>query len=415
MKLKNRKKLLSILSIAVLFFLTNYFLFFRTEFDKFMISEVNSYTIVDKSLFYFFTPADANENKTFQKISSNIKKAVLLNFDQRFNPKLVDYNRTLLLFNTGLYNAAFGFKFYDYFEKNEKIWVLKDKYLKTFQNLGFINEGEKVYVKKHGKNYIMGKNLALMKFYDKEFEKKNLNEKLVDAYKKGYVLGEDLSKEKRFGLTTDIAKGNISFENGKVKFVYEVYFKDKTELNRFSSSTQKTLAKYYNNEGLYFDVEGFNPLAFLIFLYSIDYNKQEEAVKNVNWKTIVDEASSEFYFIPDKNAVLIEHKDSEFRSFLFNIITDKKDGAYILGNQKLYVKGNFIHINYEFKENNEDLIKPDIFLKGRIRSKQLLGYFGLATEKLTNAYVDLEGKIDDGFIEISAEMDADVYKKYLQE
>lgn len=415
MKLQNRKKLLSILIAIILFTFTGYLMFFKTNFEKFLISEVNSYVVVDKNLFEFLTPKNSSENKKFKKLIVNIKKAMILSFDQGFNPKLVEYEKSILLFNTGTHDLSFNIKLYEYFEKEEDLWILKDRYIKNFKELGIVNDGEKIYLKKYGRTYILGKNLSLIKYYDKSYKKSRLNEKLIETYKEKYNIAQDLSKEERFGLKTYVSKGQVTLEDSKIKFLYRVYFKDKKDLDNFYINKNKTVAKYYENDGLYFDISGLKPLTFLIFLYSIEYEKQNENIKKVNWKRIIDEANSEFYFIPDKNAVLIENKDSEFINLLFNVVTEKENDAYILGNQRLYITENFLHINHKFEKNNKNLIEPDVFLKGRVRSKQLMGYFGLNTEKFTNIYVELEGRVKESYIEISAELDADTYKKYLQE
>jgi len=410
-KLQSRKKLIYIFSIIVLVVSTGYFLFFRDSFEDFMISDTDSYFVVDKNLKGLLTTDQDNFDNTFFRVH----KGILLSFDETFNPQLINYNKSLYLFNPGFYTGTFNIKLFEMFEKEDDYWVLKDEYSETFRNLEMIKGREKVYLKKYGNNYILGKNLYLIKFFDKEYKEKKLNDKLIKAYKDGFGTATDLSKQERFGLKLDLAKGKVEIKDDKINFNYKISFLRKNDFENFHINRNKTVGKYYNGEGLYIDIKGLNPIAFLLFLYCIDYEKQTETIKNVNWKTIIDEAGSEFYFIPNKNAILMEHKDSEFIDFLFNIVTDKVDNAYILGNQKLFVEKNFLHVNNKFVINNKNTIEPDVFLKGKISSKELMGYFGLDTKKIPDDSIDLEGRVKDNYIEINVALDKNIYKRYLKQ
>ena len=411
MKLQSRKKLIYIFSIIVLAVSTAYFLFFRNSFEDFIVSETDSYIVVDKDILSLLTTEKDDFDKTFLKI----QKGMLLSFEETINPNIINHSKSLFLFNPGIYTGTFNLKVFEMFEKEDDYWVLKDKYSLPFKNLNIIKDREKIYLRKYGTNYILGKNLYLMKFFHKEYEDKKLNYKLIKSYKSGFKTATDLSKTERFGLKLDVAQGKIEIKNNKVNFNYQISFLKESDFKNFYVNNKKTVGKYYNGEGLYFDINGLNPIAFLLFLYCIDYEKQTESIKNVNWKTIIDEAHSEFYFIPSKNAILMEHKDSEFMNFLFNIVTEKVDDAYILGNQKLYVEGNFLKVNHKFSTNKVNLIEPDVFLKGRISSKEFMGYFGVETKKLSTEYIDLEGIVKENYIEINVAVDEKSYKKQLSQ
>lgn len=406
-----KSKLLYIISIIVLFCFAIYFMYFKNSFEDYIISKTDSYVVIDKDSLNILFTKDGKENNIFSKIN----RGLLLGFEENLNPKFINYNKSLYLFNGGIYGARISIKILEMFQKEEDYWVLKDKYIGKSGILNFFGSDTKLYLKKYGNDYVLGKNLYLLKFFDKEYQKKKLNRKLITAYKEGYSTAVDLSKQERFGLKTEIAKGNFLLKNGILTLNYRISFLDDKSINNFKVNRTKTVSNYYNDEGLYLDAKDLSPIKFLIFLYCIDYEKQEERIKNVNWKTLIDESTTEFLFVPQKNAIMMEHKDSEFIRFLFNVVSDKDRGAYVFGNQKLFVDENFIQVNHHFSKIGRKDITPEVFLKGRLKTKELMGFFGIDTGRFSDDYISLEGKIKNNYIDIQIQLDAEGYKKYLKE
>lgn len=406
-----RSKLLYTISIIVLFCFSFYYIYFKSSFEDFLISKTNSYVVIDKNFLNILFTKNEEEKEFFNKIN----RGLLLGFEENLNPKFINYNKSLFLFNGGFYSARMSIKMLELFEKEEDYWVLKDKYIGKSEIFDFLGTNTKLYLKKYGNNYVIGKNLYLLKFFDKEYEKKSLNKKLISAYKSGYSTAIDLSKQERFGLKTDLARGNIVLKNGRIVINYEVLFLDYSSMNNFKVNTNKNISNYYNDEGLYIDVKDLSPIKFLLFLYCIDYEKQEERIKNVNWKTLIDESTTESLFIPRKNSIMMEHRNSEFVKFLFNVISDKDRGAYVFGNQKLFVDENFIQVNNKFEKIGRKDISPEVFLKGRLKTKELMGFFGIDTGKFSEDYIDIEGKVKNNYINIQIQLDAEGYRKYLKE
>jgi len=54
-------------------------------------------------------------------------------------------------------------------------------------------------------------------------------------------------------------------------------------------------------------------------------------------------------------------------------------------------------------------------LKGKISSKELMGYFGLDMKKIPDDSIDLEGRVKDNYIEINVALDKNIYKRYLKQ
>lgn len=409
-KIQNRKKLIVVLSLVLLFGILVYKYFFKDDLKKNLVKDVKAYILLDNNVKSVLREV-LSETDEVKLLLDMFNGGIILSFEEGFNTKLVDNNKNLLVLSTGIYLPAVRLKMYKYFDDCGDYQVLKTKFSDELVKRKLIAKDENLYVKRYGDDYLIGSNLNLMKRFDRSYSKREFNENLIKIIAEDYQLVYDLSGKDFLGLKTESLRGKIEIKGNKMKFIGRVYFKDKQSLDSFRTNKNKVIGNYYNDEGIYVDIDGIKSLVFGIFLYNIKYDEQNEFMKNINWKAIIDEASSEFYFVPSKNATLIKYKDSKFINLFFSLLTQNNRGDLTLGTQKFYVEDGLLHVNNKFKKTKP--LDANVFLKAKFSSDEVFRFFGEKISSDKKTYIELEGKTNENYIDINIEVDKDIYKQYL--